>query len=172
MIVFETERLQIRTLDENDAPRMAEYRNKKEVRQYQSWHHYSVRDAKKLIHMVNKYPFEGKHYDMMQYGVDIKGGIMIGDLHITMMGTRAFMVGYTFDSLYWHNGYAREAVSALIDYMVANYPIKKVLAYIMTYNDASRRLLLDLGFEKFDESRIMREESYQKLIKEETHNVE
>ncbi|MBO6047661.1 MAG: GNAT family N-acetyltransferase [Erysipelotrichaceae bacterium] len=168
MIVIETERLQIRTLDESDAPRMAEYRNKREVKQYQSWRHYSVRDAKKLIRMINKYPFRGERYDMMQYAVDIKGGIMIGDLHITMTGKRSFMIGYTFDSLYWHHGYARESVAALIDYMVANYPIKKVLAYIMTYNEASRRLLLDLGFEKFDESKFLREESYQKFIEEDT----
>ena len=172
MIVFETERLQIRTLDESDAPRMAEYRSKKEVKQYQSWNHFSQRDARKLIRMINKYPFRGERYDMLQFGIDIKGGIMIGDLHVTMMGRRAMMIGYTLDSLYWHHGYAREAVTGLIDYMVAHYPIRKVLAYVMTYNEPSKRLLRDLGFVKFDESRFLREESYQKLIEEDMRNVE
>lgn len=49
MKIFETERLTIRTLDENDIDRLVEYRSKKTVSQYQSWNRYTKRDAVKLI---------------------------------------------------------------------------------------------------------------------------
>ena len=41
MKIFETERLTIRTLDENDIDRLVEYRSKKTVSQYQSWNRYT-----------------------------------------------------------------------------------------------------------------------------------
>lgn len=49
MKIFETDRLTIRTLDEDDIDRLVEYRSKKTVSKYQSWNRYTRRDAVKLI---------------------------------------------------------------------------------------------------------------------------
>jgi len=164
MILFETERLVMRTLEESDAERMMAYRNKKEVAQYQSWSRFSKRDALRLIRHVQRYPFRAERYDMMQMAIELPYGEQIGDLNVTMVGTTAFTIGYTIDSIYWHQGYGREAVRGLLEYMKATYGLKKAIAYIMSDNYASKRLLIDLGFSKFDESKFFREESYSKIL--------
>ena len=54
MKIFETERLTIRTLDENDIDRLVEYRSKKTVSQYQSWNRYTKRDAVYAVWYYNQ----------------------------------------------------------------------------------------------------------------------
>ena len=85
MKIFETERLTIRTLDENDIDRLVEYRSKKTVSQYQSWNRYTKRDAVKLIKKCKDTVIDHKK-GSMQFGITIKGSQhLIGDLHVEIM---------------------------------------------------------------------------------------
>lgn len=158
--MIETERLNIRYLQEQDLERMLEYRNKKEVAKYQSWNRYSEREARSRIRYVQKHPFSGGAKDNTQFAIVLKDGTLIGDLHLEALSSSCITIGYTIDSDYWKQGYGRESVRALLDYIYTHYEYTKCIAYIYKANEASRRLLLDLGFKKFDESYLYRDEGY------------
>lgn len=164
-MIFETERLIIRYVQLEDIERLVEYRNKPEVAHYQSWDRYTTRQAKNRVKYIERHPFTGKVKDNTQLAVLLKDGTMIGDLHVEVINRLTTTIGYTFDSVYWHHGYAREAVSALIEYLKAYFPQEKVIAYIYKQNQASRALLDDLGFKKFDESFFYDDEGYVLFIK-------
>ena len=72
MKIFETERLTIRTLTEEDIDRLVEYRSKKTVSHYQSWNRFIKRDATKLIKKCTDGTFD-YHKGAMQFGVTLKG---------------------------------------------------------------------------------------------------
>jgi ribosomal-protein-alanine N-acetyltransferase len=164
-MMFETERLIIRYVERDDIERLVEYRNKPEVARYQSWDRYTLRQAKSRVKYIEKHPYTGQVKDNTQLAVLLKEGTLIGDLHVEVINHNTTTIGYTFDSNYWHHGYAREAVSALLDYLKEFFPQEKVIAYIYKQNEASRALLVDLGFKKFDESFFYDDEGYVLFIK-------
>ena len=160
MKIFETERLTIRTLTEEDIDRLVEYRSKKTVSHYQSWNHFSKRDATKLVKKCNESTFD-YHKGAMQFGVTLKGSNhLIGDLHIDIMAPHTFSVGYTLDDLFWNNGFGTEAVLGLLSYMHDEHGFFKCIAYIYKQNERSRHLLKKIGFVKFDESFFYGDEGY------------
>ena len=160
MKIFETERLTIRTLDENDIDRLVEYRSKKTVSQYQSWNRYTKRDAVKLIKKCKETVIDHKK-GSMQFGITIKGSQhLIGDLHIEIMAPHTFSIGYTLDDVFWNNGFGTEAVLGLLSYMHEEYGFFKCIAYIYKQNEKSRHLLKKIGFKKFDESFFYGDEGY------------
>jgi RimJ/RimL family protein N-acetyltransferase len=55
-------------------------------------------------------------------------------------------VGYIFHPDYWGQGFAHEAMRAVVDHIFANHPFDHVWADIDPRNAASRRLLQRLGF--------------------------
>lgn len=157
---FETDRLIIRELREEDASRFSTYRDKKEVSEYQSWNHFTLKDAIKRIKYISKHPFKVRIGSNTQLAVCLKDGTMIGDLFIEVLSKNTISIGYTLDSVYWHQGYGREMVKALLSYMGHTYGFTRAMAYIYKENDRSRDLLLDLGFHKFDESFYYHDEGY------------
>ncbi len=55
-------------------------------------------------------------------------------------------VGYIFHPDYWGQGFATEAMQAVVDHAFANWPVDHLMADIDPRNDASRKLLIRLGF--------------------------
>ena len=55
-------------------------------------------------------------------------------------------IGYKFDEDYWHKGYAREAVSCMLDEVFRELKLHRVIAYVMEGNEPSIRLLETMGF--------------------------
>ena len=157
---IETERLILRTLRLGDEVRLHEYRNKKEVSKFQSWTRFSQREARNLVTYTLNHPYEGEPKQKTQLAVTLKDGTMIGDLHLETVSKTCLTIGYTLESVYWGMGYGREAVRGLLAYIKETFPHNKVIAYIYKENDRSRRLLLDLGFVKFDESFFYHDEGY------------
>lgn len=162
---LETERLYVRDLTLEDAPRMSEYRNKENVAKYQSWDHYSIIDARIRItqcQQLQSYNQIGSDYHLaIILKEDEK---MIGDLFVEIVNKKVFMLGYTFDEDYWRHGYATEIISAFYEYMKKEYSFKKVVCYVYTKNTRSKKLLKRLGFMKFDESYYYDDEGYIKKI--------
>ena len=56
---IDTQRLYLRELQREDAVRMSEYRNKKEVAFYQSWWRYPYKKAVKLLEELQEHPQTG-----------------------------------------------------------------------------------------------------------------
>ena len=57
-------------------------------------------------------------------------------------------IGYKFDSAYWHQGYAREAVMMGVSIAFAALDLHRVFARVLSENTASIRLLQRLSFEE------------------------
>ena len=55
-------------------------------------------------------------------------------------------IGYIFHPDYWGQGFAHEVMVAVVDPAFANRAVNHLIADIDPRNDASRRLLLKLGF--------------------------
>lgn len=165
-MILETERLYLRQLEINDALRMSEYRDKKEVAQYQSWTHYSLDDALRRIkqcQLIKSYNQPKTDYHL---AIVLKNNnILIGDLFVEIINKKVFVLGYTLDSQYWSYGYATEIVNAFISYMKDTYQFKKVTCYAYADNVRSIKLLKRLGFMKFDESYYYNDVGYIKKIR-------
>ena len=147
---LETKRLTIKDLSMDDIERFSEYRNKKEVANYQSWKQYPLSKAKQRITYCLKHPFQGKigNYHLGIYF----NHYLIGDIFIEIDGQTTFTIGYTLDSAYWSQGYATEALEAFLNYMRDVYHFKICLAYIYEDNERSIHLLEKMGFELMNKS--------------------
>lgn len=152
---FETQRLLIRELEISDAARLSEYRDKKEVAFYQSWWHYPYNKAVKRIEYCVDHPFDGTRGNY-QLGVVLKEkDLLIGDYFLEVIEPNSITIGYTFDSDYWHQGYAIESIRPLLQLLKDKYKFKIVLAHVYDDNFRSIRLLENLGFEQYEKSKIM-----------------
>lgn len=164
-MILETERLYLRRFQIEDAYRMHEYRDKPEVSKYQSWHHYSLKDAQKRIMQLQKITeFHHPHTDYHFAIVLKENDMLIGDIFAEIVNHHTFVLGYTLDSPYWSYGYATEMVSAFIEYMRDHYDFHKVICYAYKENKRSIRLLERLGFIKFNDSFFYRDVGYMKRI--------
>ena len=166
-MIIETNRLYLRKFVLEDASRMSEYRNKKEVAKYQSWHTYSVRRATRRIkELMRKEEFYLPHNDYHLAIVLKQTDEIIGDIFVDVINKTTFMLGYTLDSVYWGKGHASEMVGAFIDYMHKEHNFHKVMAYAYTSNEKSIRLLERLGFVQFDQSSFFGDVGYMKKIED------
>lgn len=152
---FETQRLLIRELKILDAKRLSEYRDKKEVAFYQSWWRYPYNRALKRVEYCIDHPFDGTR-GSYQLGVVLKeNGVLIGDYFLEVIEPNSITIGYTFDSDYWHYGYATESMKAILQLLKEKYQFKIVFAHVYDDNFRSIRLLESNGFEQYEKSKIM-----------------
>lgn len=152
---FETQRLLIRELQMNDAMRLSEYRNKKEVAFYQSWWRYPYSKAIKRIEYCLKHPFNGER-GTYQLAVILKEtGCLIGDYFFEVIESSSITIGYTFDSCYWNHGYASESLKALLNILKNDYKFKRVYAHVYNDNYRSIKLLKKMGFVQYEKSLLM-----------------
>lgn len=152
---FETQRLLIRELEISDAARLSEYRDKKEVAFYQSWWHYPYNKAVKRIEYCLEHPFDGTR-GSYQLGVVLKNNnYLIGDYFLEVIEPTSVTIGYTFDSDFWHCGYATESFKVLLDILKNDYKFKRVFAHVYSDNFRSIRLLKKMGFIQYEKSIVM-----------------
>lgn len=152
---FETQRLLIRELKMSDAKRLSDYRNKKEVAFYQSWWRYPYERAVKRIEYCLNHPFDGTKGNY-QLGVILKEtNYLIGDYFLEVVEPTSITIGYTFDNVYWHCGYATESLKKLLEILKNDYHFERVYAHVYDDNCRSIRLLKNIGFEQYEKSLIM-----------------
>ena len=163
-MIKETPRLYIRHLLERDANRLVEYRNKEEVARYQSWDHYTYDEAIiRIRECIRHRDYMSSMKDCHMAIVDKKTHIILGDIYIDVKPDKTFCMGYTLDSVYWGQGYATEAVSAILDYMKDN-GFKRVICYVYIDNAKSIALLNRLGFKQFEISYFYQDIGYVKYL--------
>jgi ribosomal-protein-alanine N-acetyltransferase len=164
-MILETDRLYLRHLQQEDAIRMVEYRNKPEVARYQSWEEYSKEDAKKRIQHCQMLKKDDQPCTDYHLAIVKKDDYMIGDLFVEIVNRKIFVLGYTLDSDYWSQGYATEIVESFLQYMKNQYGFQKVICYVYPDNKKSIQLLKRLGFMKFEESYYYNDQGYIKKIR-------
>jgi RimJ/RimL family protein N-acetyltransferase len=140
---IKTLRLVLRAFEPSDAITFATYRNLPEVAALQTWEGYLLEDAKKLIAQMQHFE-QPTAFEWYQIAVTLEG-ILIGDLAFKLEDQQA-EIGFSFDPAFQKKGYAKEAVTALLEYAFNTLKLHRVHATTDPRNTASRRLLEQLGF--------------------------
>lgn len=86
-----------------------------------------------------------------QPAIELKStGEVIGDVAFLRkrQDSRQATLGYTLAQAYWHQGYASEAVRAIMDYLFAELDLHRIIADCDSENSASVKLLERLGFRR------------------------
>jgi aminoglycoside 6'-N-acetyltransferase len=141
---LKTERLTVRRLRPEDARGMAGYRSLSEVAKFQSA--YTLAKAEALVEeMAKADPSETGRW--FQFAIELTAeGILIGDIGFLNSdeGQKSW-IGFSLDPRFWRQGYAAEAVRAVLAYYF-ELGIASVWASTDPQNEPSMALLRKLGF--------------------------
>ncbi|WP_432941630.1 GNAT family N-acetyltransferase [Kribbella sp. CA-253562] len=146
-MILSTERLVLRRFRDDDAAALAAYRSMPEVARYQSWD--APYPLEKAIETVRLYAGgDPEQPGWFQYAIDLDG-VLIGDIGLNLDETlRQAELGFTLAPAYQGQGYASEAVGALLDHLFTQRNLHRVSAECDARNVASARLLERLGFQR------------------------
>lgn len=146
-----TQRLLLRNFAASDLEAFLTYRNDPEVAKYQSWSiPYSREKGEAFIREMQDV-HAPKQGDWLQLALELKEtGALIGDVAFGIKADdiRQATVGFTIASAYWQNGYATEAMTALLDYLFEDVDMHRVIADCDTENIGSWKTLEKLGFRR------------------------
>jgi RimJ/RimL family protein N-acetyltransferase len=136
------------------------YRRDPEIARFQSWDtSYSHSQAKELIESQNGVLLPAKG-DWLQLGIHFgTSEELIGDLAIHRLDEEriAFEIGFTLARQFQGHGYAREALLALLDYLLNEVGATKLEASTDRRNISSIKLLEAVGFDQ-EQARTFTEE--------------
>lgn len=171
-LLFHTQRLILRPFSVSDLETFLAYRNDPEVFRFQGWktpfgRQDGIMFIEKMAEVVPGTPGEWMQLALEpKEGANQTNGQIIGDVafHITRSNPRMAYLGYTLAHCAWGKGYAREAVSRLLDYLFRELNLHRIVADCDIENTASIRLLEHLGFRReahfIDSFWIAREEAW------------
>ena len=129
-----------------DVDRLVEYRNEPGVARFQEWElPFTDEMGTQLIEKQEMLdgPTDGT---WVQLAVELRGTV-IGDVAVGVRdGGRQTTIGYSISTYAQGNGYATEAVGAVIDALFDLADVHRIVASIDPENGASRRVLEKLGF--------------------------
>lgn len=142
-----TDRLLIRTLEMKDKEEFFKYRSMPEVYQYQSLRPTNISEIEEFINRNNTVCLNAANL-WMQLAVCLNNGQMIGDIGIHFLDDDQAEIGYTLSPDYQGNGYAQEAVKAVINFGFTELKKHRITASVDPDNIKSIRLLERIGFRK------------------------
>ena len=134
-----TQRLVLRPIAEKDIPSMHKMFDNDEVREFLGG--YPPRDRHSMLKMVR-----GRRET--EWAVTLKGtDEYVGEvLLLKVVDGYLGEIGYLFLREHWGNGYAHEAVSALIAHCTDTLHLKRLCATVDDGNARSKKLIEKLGF--------------------------
>ena len=140
--VLETKRLALRAPRLEDAKTVATLANDRRIAENTARipHPYQVADAEGFIAGANKAGAEAV------FLITLRDKTVIGACGITMQEPLPDL-GYWLDVPYWGQGYATEALHAVIDYAFTDLAHEALQAGCRVTNPASRRVLEKCGFQ-------------------------
>lgn len=148
---LETERLLLRELTLLDAEAMFHYFSKESVIRYFGMDSFeNIEQAKTTIQTFRKRNEEGS---VFRWGIEKKGtDQLIGTcgFHLINKHHKRAEIGYELDDTYWGQGYATEALQAMLAYGFETLHLIRIAAVVYIENEASRNLLKKQGFKKKD----------------------
>ena len=149
-LIIQTQRLTIRNLKREDLTDFHSYRCDSEVTKYQSFNVMSLQDAEQFINLQKHKTF-GKPGEWVQYGIENKAtNKIIGDCAIKLdeSDVRIAEVGITISAAAQKNGYANEALLAILKFLFSIENFHRVVEIVDAENAASIALLKSIGFRK------------------------
>lgn len=168
MIFLKTERLLIRNVASHDVPEMVDYRNNDLCAQFQRG---QTKDADGIAALV-----ERRKNDLLS--VDAPAMLaaalrdtdeMIGEI-VVMPQDGTISLGYTFSYRVHRQGYAYEALSALIALLHERSPEWDFVCFTDARNIPSRRLLLKLGYMDYGYLPSKDSQVYGKWLRQDTRD--
>ncbi len=145
---LETPRLVLRPFEQRDIPDFAQYRSDPEVARYQGWETpFSQEQAAPFVASPGLFipPAPG---EWLQLAIELKeSGQMIGDcaFHLLAEDPRQAEIGFTLARAAQGQGYASEAVTRLLSYLLDELGLHHVRANCDPQNVSSGRLLQRVG---------------------------
>jgi RimJ/RimL family protein N-acetyltransferase len=144
---LETPRLALRRSHGGDAEAIAAYRSDPEVHRYQGWERTDTEGVREEIEaMASRAP--GEPDGWVQFSVEsLETGRLVGDVGMSPAeGEPGVMkIGYTMDPAFQGQGYATEAVRALVAYAFDTLGADVVRAYASAENLPSIRVAEKAG---------------------------
>jgi aminoglycoside 6'-N-acetyltransferase len=144
-----TERLRITSFVESDTLYFHAYRNEPETARFQSWSvPYSRKDANDFVLWASDATLD-EFSGSCQFAIRLlETDELIGDIAILgdLSNGRQAMLGYTLANRFQGNGYAVEAVTAMLDHAFGEWDMHRIAADTDPRNVRSIRLLTRLGF--------------------------
>jgi RimJ/RimL family protein N-acetyltransferase len=142
-----TERLLLRRLEPADADAVFAYRSLPEVFRYQNWEPESADDVRSLLrNLAESEPYTpGKWF---QFGITLREtGTLVGDCGVQVLesDSRQAEVGITLGPGYQGQGYATEALRAVLDLLFLRLRKHRVFGSVDPHNRASIALMRRIG---------------------------
>ncbi|STU48352.1 putative acetyltransferase [Klebsiella pneumoniae] len=130
-----TPRLLLRRFRTEDLPSFSHYRNLPEVARFQSWTHYGMTEATAFYEQQRSQAF-AEDESWFQLAVEIQAnGALAGDVGIHFLDHgRQAELGMTFSPAYQHQGYAREAMRAVMALLFEQLAHHRLTAVVDTRN--------------------------------------
>lgn len=148
MLKFETERLKLQPFHSDDASRISELANDKELSRILGLPHpYELEVAEEWIDSHPEQIKEGIEYPLTIVLKDIKRLIGTITLRIDKKNNKGEL-GYWIGKEYWGNGFATEAVTEVIDFGFNQLHLNKIWASAISTNRASTSVLEKVGLQK------------------------
>ena len=144
MTFFETNRLRLRNIAPEDVPVIYEYRNHPDCARYQRGQTKDLTGIEKLV-ADHQGDALGTDHNCLMAVADKESDALIGEI-LVMPNEDCFSLGYTFHYAHHRQGYAFEALSALIDILHSRYPDWEFISFTDKDNVASMKLLQKLGY--------------------------
>ena len=153
---FTSRRLVIRRFASGDAEGLASYRSDAEVARYQDWEcPYPLNEAREFIASLHQLA-PGTPGTWFQFAVSLgASGTLIGDaaLRTGKSDGRQAELAFTFAAAHQGQGYATEAVRAVVQYAFETLAMHRVFSRTDARNLRAQRLLERLGFRREGELR-------------------
>ncbi len=147
-VLFTTPRLKIRNLKESDLESFHQYRSNPDVTKYQGFDIFTKEQARSFIaehkNKLHIYPGE-----WIQYGIENSGNQqLVGDcaIYLHLSDSRIAETGITISHLHQRNGYAKETMIGLMNYLFQEKGIHRITETVDAENLASIRLFKSLSF--------------------------
>ncbi|MBG9912347.1 hypothetical protein ABD83_13160 [Bacillus xiamenensis] len=148
-IVFETERLRLRTMDEHDAPFLYDmlFQDEEVMKYYPS-----LKDEKQTKEWIAWNQRNDRTYHTSLWIIEEKetkeplgqSGIVLQNIE----GQTELEIGYMLKRAAWGKGYAAEAAKGCLTYGFEDMKVRRMVSLIRPENEASVKVALKMGMKK------------------------
>lgn len=145
--ILNTDCLQLRPINQQDAHAIFEYRSDSESNQYQGFIPTKIKEVYEFIEDCAEDMDElGTWYQLVI--IHTQSQQVIGDIGIQFFDENQCELGITIAKAFQQKGYATEALMPIIDLLFNHLKKHRIIASIDPRNTACERLLKRLGFRK------------------------
>ncbi|HHG8515334.1 TPA: GNAT family N-acetyltransferase [Legionella pneumophila] len=147
MRILETERLFLRTFQENDVGSLIAISQDEKVMQFFP----TIPTREEIIAFIDRIITHQEEKNFSLYAAEIKNtGEMIGFVGLftaTLQAhfTPAIEIGWRLSSKHWNQGYATEAAKAVLDYAFRKLDLDEVVSFTSALNKPSIRVMQKIG---------------------------